>query len=119
MTVDMPFCPDHRSYFTKRLLLKLFSFFGIVFLCAGMCIGAAMIFPGQDATVGFAVLFGILMLLVWAIGLIVYDNYTIKPSEITDRTITFTNIHRKFKAAVEGKPRKGLENDEEYDDEDR
>jgi hypothetical protein len=101
MDVRVPMCPTHKGDWAWRRW-----FLGIGFLLifglggAAFAIAASQQAPNDDA-VGFVCLGFGLGLLVFLIPALIINNNAIRPTEITERGITLTNVHRDFIEALE------------------
>jgi hypothetical protein len=119
MTVRVPFCGLHRNHWSKRNLIIGLSAAGIAALGI-LSFVLVLSRPGNnDELFGFVCLGSALVFLVWVIFVAVLQSTSIRPTEITDRTITLRNVSDAFADAVEDadfKPRRRLRR---YDDDDR
>jgi hypothetical protein len=110
MRVDVPLCEKHRGYFWKRTLLMILSF--VLLVAVGIGVVALLSDQlGGDAA-GFACIgFGVL-LLIWVIALIIIQQMMIRPSEISERSITLVGVNDDFVAAFEE-----MKTHDDFDDE--
>jgi hypothetical protein len=114
MAVPTSFCPRHRYYWLKLSLLTAGLLVGLVFLpFAGMCF---LIMEGDKLGWGFSVheafiLSWLALVLAGMVLVGIIQHRTIRVTEITDDTITFTGVCRDYVEAVrkhrEGKSLKG------------
>jgi hypothetical protein len=97
MTVDVPVCDRHRGYWFKRGLWTFLSFVGLIGFCfaAGFALDAILV---RD-TIGIICLTCVAALVAWLVFVVVVQSLMIKPTEITDRSITLTKVHPDFVAA--------------------
>jgi hypothetical protein len=105
--VPIPVCEDHRGYFWKRGLALGLSIGLIVAVSIGLVvlIGSTQK-PGEPPpeVLGSICAGGLVFGLIWLIAAAIVGHLTIRPKEITDRTITLANVHADFVAAVEEPP---------------
>ena len=102
--VEGPFCAAHRNYWLWRTLLAvgglgilvLASAIGFYFMVSG---GPN---PRQDPAAGFLCFGTLVFLAVYVVGAAVAQFSAIRPTEITDRSITLTNLAPEFAAAYVG-----------------
>ena len=104
MTVVAPLCDQHRSHWLWR---TLFLFLGLVFFVILAFVGILLLSlnnqPGaqQSDLAGLVCGASALSGLIWLIAAAIIQSIAIKPSEITDRSITLTNVSPKFKDALD------------------
>jgi hypothetical protein len=110
-TVEIPFCDRHKNHFLLRVWAGLG---GLAILCGA---GGLFVFllsangPNNknDDLAGVLCFGWSVLLLLYAVGVGVYGALTtIRPTRITDREVTLTNVSPKFARAVE-------EDDAEYE----
>lgn len=104
MTVHAPFCEQHRNHWLWRnwfigggiVLLLLFGIAAIALLSASTQ-------PGRrENPLGGVVCVGVAFLgLCWLIAAAIVQNQAIRATEITEDSITLTNVSAAFAAAVE------------------
>ncbi len=110
--VEIPFCEQHKSHFLYRVLIGLGGLFGLLALGAvALFVGIALSSPnkgggggggGGDAVLGIMCALWFVLLLVYAVGMSVFNMMTtIRPTSITDKDITLTNVAPEFSRAVE------------------
>lgn len=115
MQVRVSLCQDHQTYFGKRSLLIWGSCGGVVLAIIFLLVVAAFAKPSDDSAVfGWICFGGGMVFVAWLVFAALLQLGTIRPAEITDNTITLTNLHPKFVRAV--KLARGY--DDDYDDED-
>jgi hypothetical protein len=121
MRVQAPLCEQHRNYWVWR---AWFAYGGLAaFAVAGglwvFLIGALHQPNKHDSSMNhlFALFscFGMIVFAIWLVALVIVQNSAIRPSEITDRSITLMKVSDRFAQAVheEYEPQ-----DEDYPDED-
>jgi hypothetical protein len=104
MTVSVPFCDRHKNHWewrTSFLVVSVFSFLipGLV----GYVLSIARELQGSVAQgVGSLMCLGTLAgCVVWLIVVAIIQSVGIRPTEITDHTITLTNVSPVFVEALE------------------
>jgi hypothetical protein len=108
MRVEAPMCARHRWHWAGRILAVLVSLLGIIFLTALLVVLA----PPDEAGAFFSLglISGTLLLLTG--GLILHFT-SIRPVEITDRSITLTGVSEEFVEALEEDRDREQDEDEE------
>lgn len=118
MTVQAPLCDKHRNHWLGRALIIWLSLAGLLALGFGGFMLAAALEDergGQSELFPFVCIGSLVAGLVWLIVLAVLQTTAIRPTEITDRSITLTGVSPLFVEAVD-KERERLEADlEDYD----
>jgi hypothetical protein len=105
MTAAIPLCEQHKSYWLKRNAW----IWGTCFIVAMACVGAfALVVQGAERKAprgedlsGLVCLGSTLAGLVWLVVAAVIQHLTIRPTQITDTSITLTNVSDKFVDAVD------------------
>jgi hypothetical protein len=100
MSVRLPFCERHRSYWRNRTIL-LFGGLAVllVFVPSAVLIVAAL--DILDNTTGAIIcFFGPVAFLVWLVAMAIMQTTSIRPSEITERSITLVGLSEVFVDAV-------------------
>jgi hypothetical protein len=134
MKVPVPLCQAHASHWSRRNWIIYGGLACVVLLCGGLFVAAALLSefnranPQRDNTLGGLLCVApAVVFLAWAIIATIAQNSAIRPTEITDRSITLTNVSNDFIDAVEEQrdraPRRRHQEDDyddydEYDDED-
>jgi hypothetical protein len=97
MRVETPFCDRHRNHWLGRQMTIYFTFVGLI---AYMIL--AIVFANhvphkvsEYLTVPFFLL-GALGFLGWLVNIVILYSGTIRPTNITDDTITLTNVSPEF-----------------------
>jgi hypothetical protein len=124
MSVRIPLCPEHKGHWTKRVLINLLCFLGILgFL--GLAIAAS---SSDDVSSAIATACWIVVLVgfvAWLILAIVLQYTAIRPTEITDRSITLTGVSPGYVEALreergddydDDRPRRRRRRDDDDDD---
>jgi hypothetical protein len=114
----VPLCNQHSNHWSWRVLATLLSFFAIIVVGVGAVVlmSAAAGKQGGD-TLGMLSCFGSIGLFVaWLIVLYVIQQTAIRPTEITERSITLTHVSEDFIRAMEEMDR---DRDDDWDDRDR
>jgi len=103
MRVPMQFCARHQNHYQRRnLVVSLtFVFFGILIVVAWLLAGASEK-KGQAGDPGGLVCLGTLALAVfWVVFSALLQNSSIRPVEITGRSIILAKVHQGFIDALE------------------
>jgi len=101
MTLTAPFCDRHKRYFFLRNDVLVISLILLLVLgCAGFY-GSFVVQERPNSDLGFlyALAFG-LTFLCWLIVAAVLGHRSIRPSEITDRSITLVNVSEEYARAL-------------------
>jgi hypothetical protein len=105
MAVWVPYCERHQ----KRPLWPLLVYAGILAALVALTIGLMVILQGRAA--GFICLGGFLAFLVWCMAAAIIGTPGIRPTEITDKSITLKGVCEEFIAALEADRRGELKSD--------
>ena len=104
MTVRAPLCEQHKNHWAWRTAFILGGF--LVFLLLGVV--SVMVLSNQanqggaDEAIGGLLCFGtVISGLVWLIAAAIIHSLGIRPTEITDRTITLVHVSPAFVEALE------------------
>jgi hypothetical protein len=105
VTILTPLCDEHRNHFA----LQSWSFYGgFGMLAFGVALATALMTltdasPGRNGQLVFGMVCGGggLVALAWWIGALVVRGLGIRVTEITDRSITLTNVSEDFVDAME------------------
>jgi hypothetical protein len=104
MLVDVPVCERHTRYFVKRGL-ALAIVVAVIFLIpiAIAVIGTMVATERGDEALGITAGFSSFGVCVFVGIIVIYfiQNGTLRPKQITDRTITLVRVHEDFVEAVE------------------
>lgn len=103
MTVRAPLCAAHSSHWLANDILIPCGLAAVFIVpCSGGFFINAVGGPRAGNSVGPFILLGLVGgLVVWIIAAVVVSARTIRPQEITDRSITLTGVSPAFAAAVE------------------
>jgi hypothetical protein len=121
MRVHVPLCDAHKNHWVWRAWVTyggLAVLGGLLILWIALMI--ALDRPGQrdrsDAVMGFSCVGLLIVGVAWLIVIVILQNSAIRPSEITERSITLIKVSERFAEAVRDE-----EEDEEgpYRDEER
>jgi hypothetical protein len=118
MTVEVPLCERHKRYwFTRNLIiyvgLGLVGLIGLGSIVVMAALSERRRGPASDLT--GMVCFGVVVIfLVWLLTMAILQFVSIRPTEITDRRITLTNVSQVFVDALEAD--RNADEEEEYDD---
>jgi len=102
MRVTMPFCDQHKNYWSRRMLI---TWLGLA-LCIIVGIVLAIVIDAADlsperSTLGGILCAGIpLLALAWLIAAQLVQRTAIRPKEITDRDIVLMGVARQFVDAL-------------------
>jgi hypothetical protein len=117
MYVSIPLCESHKNHWLVRTLLILGSLALVVVLivCAVIVVSVISDQMGRkgDDAVGFVCLGGAVLFVLWLVLIGIMQSTAIRPTEITDDTITLSGVSERFINAV-GAERAQWE--EEYED---
>jgi hypothetical protein len=109
-TMPVPLCDKHKWHWGGRTALILLSLLALVVLL----FGAIAIASAKEELAPFVYLPLFVLFLAWLVFILVLSATTIRPTEITDKSITLRGVSDKFVEAME-EVRRG-EDDEEEDD---
>jgi hypothetical protein len=126
MQVVVPLCEAHRGHWTWR---NWFIYGGLAVVGA-LGLGAFILMivlteqrpprPGTDAIVGISCIATAVLGLAWLIAAAIVQSTGIRPTEITDYSITLTGVADEFIDAVEDQreraPRRKRRDDDDEDD---
>jgi hypothetical protein len=123
VTMPVPLCEKHKWHWVWPPLvaiLGLVAIFGILF--AGIAAADALKLSPPIVFIPVGVL-----ALAWLVAIIVLSNKTIRPTEITDKSITLKGVSEDFVEAMkearrgddDDRPRRGRSRFDDDDDEDR
>lgn len=108
VTMPVPLCEKHKWHWGGRTAFLVVGLIAFVVLSLG---AAAALGDNEDlAPIAFGVL-GVLFL-GWLIGAVVLASTTIRPKEITDKSVTLTGVSEEFAAAL-NEARRGEEEGDE------
>jgi hypothetical protein len=96
MPLDAPVCDRHRNHWSSRSLFTWLGFFGVV----GGWTLVLVLFDsrGPLGSAPFLVTGGLSV--VWLFAAVILSQNAIRPTKITDNTITLVNVSPAFAAAV-------------------
>jgi hypothetical protein len=121
MHVEVPVCAKHRGYWWKRGLLMWLPMLFLILGGIGLAILADEM--RQKDLMGFVCLGSVLAVLTWLIVALVIQSLMIRPTEITDRTITLKSVNDGFAASLnemqddhEGRRRRRYDDDDYCED---
>ena len=114
MTVEAPFCHEHRGHWFRRALLVTGTLMVVLVLGIGSIVYMTSQPVGQrdEITTYFCVAAGVL-LFAWLVLSMIVSLTAIRVTEITDRTITLAGVDAQFIAALEED--RELERDDDRD----
>jgi hypothetical protein len=125
MRIAVPLCAAHRSHWLWNDLLVPCGLAVVIFFpCAGGFFLDAVVGSRAGNSIGLFVVFSFLLgLIAWIILAVVVGARTIKPQEITDRSITLTGVdeafvtalHRQHDLAAERHPSPSPSSEQYYD----
>jgi hypothetical protein len=97
MWVDVPLCEWHRRYFWKRELLR---YLPLILIIGLTIILAAVSQEGYKSAIDVLIAVIGIACLGWLIWVAMVWHRTIRPKEITEYSITLTNICDQFVTAI-------------------
>jgi hypothetical protein len=96
MNVKVPLCQEHKGHWTMRTLSILLGFLGIL-----VFVGLAIFLSSEESDLATPVwLLVVALLLAWLVLVIVFQYTAIRPTEITDRSITLTGVSEGYIEAL-------------------
>jgi hypothetical protein len=99
MTVRVPLCHQHTGHWSKRTWTIIGTFLAVMLLGIAAVALMANQQPPNDE-VGWACLGTVGLLFVWLIAAAIIQSSAIRPSEITDSSITLNKVHPDFVEAM-------------------
>jgi hypothetical protein len=99
MTVRVPLCQQHQSHWSKRTLWVLGTFLAAMAVGIGAFAYMANQQPPNDDA-GWVCLACVGLLFVWLVAAAIIQSSAIRPTEITDTSITLTKVHPDFVEAL-------------------
>ncbi len=112
MTVPVPLCDRHKWHWGGRTAIVLLGLLAFI----GLFIGGAVL-ANEDDDLAPYIFFPIgLLFLAWIVSAVVLAATTIRPREITDKSITLTGVSPDFIDALNEARRGERGEDEENDD---
>jgi hypothetical protein len=116
MTVRLPFCARHRNYWRNRAIFVYGGLLALVLLgVVSFAFFAAQEPRGADNTFGLVCVGTGGLFIVWLFAVAIVQVISIRPAEITDKSITLTGLSRDFVDAVREDRRGGkLEDEDDY-----
>jgi hypothetical protein len=117
MSVRLPLCARHRSYWRNRAIFIYGGLLAIVLLgVLSIALVAAQAPRGADNMFGLVCLGSGGLAMVWLFAVAIMQVISIRPAEITDNSITLIGLSRAFVDAVREDRRGGeLEDEDSYD----
>ena len=120
MAVYAPMCSRHRNHWLVRSLIVV----GGLVLVLGAAVAAVVLMasadrragPDSDSIGGYACVGTLGALLLLIVVAVIVQTTTIRPSEITDRTITLVGVAPEFKKALEELEETYSDPEEDYDE---
>jgi hypothetical protein len=114
MTVALPLCERHRQYWRNRKIFIYGGVLGVLLLGLLAAVIGAVLDSNRVTESGllFAVLSAGGLFLLWLLCAAVLQTVTIRPNEITDRSIALAGLSEEFVAEVR-EDRRGREDDED------
>jgi len=98
--VSVPLCDEHKGHWLWRQLAMLGSFAAVCVVGVGAVI-VMVNAQGDDALNGVACGGGVVAFIAWLILVAILSQTAIRPTEITDRSITLTGVSEEFVRAYE------------------
>jgi hypothetical protein len=102
-SLDVPLCEAHKRHWGMRQLLVLGTLLGLFGLgvVALIAVSAANNGRGNDAVFGTVCLGWVILMLGWLVLAVIVQYTTIRPSEITDTSISLVSVAPQFVEAYE------------------
>lgn len=108
--VEVPLCDAHKNHWLMRQLLSIGSFFALVLFLA-ITIGVAVAIGddnrGENVLMPFVCGGNAILFLGWLILAIILQNTAIRPTEITEDSITLTSVSDAFVEAYKAERPRG------------
>jgi hypothetical protein len=105
MTVGVPLCDKHKYHWGVRLAIILLGLLAVILIGVGALVLGGMISDSDKDTgatiMGLGMAGAGVLFLVWLITVVVVQSTAIRPTEITDTSITLTGLSDAFVEAVE------------------
>ncbi len=124
MTVRVPLCEEHKGHWTKRTIITLLGFLGVlIFLSLAIAASVSDDVLPEVAYVCWSLT--VVLLVAWLILVVVLQQSAIRPTEITDRSITLTGVSAGYIEALredrgdsydDDRPRRSRGRDDDDDD---
>ena len=121
-TVDIPLCDRHKWHWGIRTAIALVG----ILILVGLGIGVALVASENQDLAPYLVIPLLLVFVGWLVLLIYLGVTTIRPTEITDKSITLKGVSEEFVDALEearrgdsGRSRWGRSHDNDDEDDDR
>jgi hypothetical protein len=118
--VDVPLCDRHRWHFGGRLVVIFLGFVAVVALGVGVAIAA----DAHLVEAEFLVVPLLVFIVAYLVALVVISLTTIRPKEITDKSVTLTGVSEDFIEALneqrrgeDDRPRRRRRRDDDDDGE--
>jgi hypothetical protein len=114
MLVSVPLCDAHRKHWSNRNLFNFLAFLTLFALVVGAGVLTANV--KNDSMILVAWLIVVFVFFAWLVGAAIAQTTVIRPTEITDRSITLTGVAKQFSDAVlDERDRREQEEEEYYD----
>jgi hypothetical protein len=105
MTMHAPFCEEHRNHWNWRSWFVWLGLMLVMFLGFGAVVVAIILanrgVVNGDTMVGLACVGTLLIGLIWLVAAAIIQQTAIRPTEITDRRLTLTNVSDYFIDALD------------------
>lgn len=104
--LKLPFCEKHRNpgYWREILHYGGLSVFGLLFVAAVVWLALTSRSQGPEVDWAGLICVGVgVLALLWLIGIIILEMYTIRAGEITDDSVTLTAVSPRFRDAVKAR----------------
>ncbi len=109
MAVRVPYCAEHR----RPPLWPIGAYLGILAALITLTVGLMVILQGRAA--GLICLGGFVAFLAWCMAAAIIGTPGIRPTEITEKSITLKGVSEGFIAALEADRRGGADDEEDRD----
>ncbi len=124
MPMRIPLCDKHKGHWTMRTLVSLLGFLGV--LCfVGLAIFASVSDGDLSDLAGAFWILVVVLFLAWLITVAILQSTAIRPTEITDRSITLRGVSQGYIEALredrgdsydDDRPRSRRRDDDDDDD---
>jgi hypothetical protein len=115
MAVPLPLCERHRNYWRNRAIVIYGGLLALVLGVGGVVVASVLDEGGKDNAVGLACIGTGLVFIVWLFAAAIMQATSIRPNEVTDRSITLVGLSGDFVEAVREDRRDDTDEEDEDD----